>query len=248
MTSAAEPTTFVGEVSRPIQKLGAEFYFVEPTLAHGKSIGLGGLRFYFMGRGGALGDVNWQTVHSAFGYFNPTVVEHMWTTSLERIRPTVAAHEYALCSQEFGRTHFSDLPDLDGFCAAAESVIAAVNPAGLALFAGMLATPLASDPAARAYQLVTMLREHRGSAHLLAIIAVGLSPRAAHAIKRPNELELFGWTPEDIPELTEQDKARHSEAEQITDALVGPAFDQLDESARNSLRNGLASMRAALQI
>ncbi len=246
MSSSAAHTPFVTEVSQPIQKLGAEFYFVEPTLAHGRSIGLGGLRFYFMGRGGALGDVNWQTINSAFGYFNPAVVEHMWTTSLERIQPTVAAREYALCSQEFGRTHFSDLPDLDGFCAAAESVVAAVNPAGLALFAGMLATPLASDPAARAYQLVTMLREHRGSAHLLAVISVGLSPRAAHAIKRPNDLELFGWTPEDIPELTDDERAALVEAERITDALVGPAFEQLDESARSSLRNGLTGMRAAL--
>lgn len=66
--------TLVTEVSRPIQKLGAAFYFDSQTLARGKTLGLRARRFYFLGRGGALGDIDWPMMASAFGYFNPELV------------------------------------------------------------------------------------------------------------------------------------------------------------------------------
>lgn len=246
MATRTSTETFVADIALPIQKLGAAFYFDEMTVAHGKTLGLGGRRFYFIGRGGSLGDVEWQMVSSAFGYFNPALVEHIWTTSVEKIQPSAAAREYVQCSQDFGRAHFSNVPGLDAFCAAAESVLAAIDPAGLTLYAGMLSAPLASDAPARAYQLVPLLREHRGSAHLLAVISVGLSPRVAHAIRRPNDLELFGWTADDLPPITDEDRALLDEAERITDALVGAAFGHLSDAERTALTTGLAGMRAVL--
>lgn len=238
--------SFAAEVSPAINSLGNAFYFAPATLARGKELTLGGRRFYFVGRGGTLGDVEWPVVASAFGYFNPAVVQQIWTTSQERVQPKEIGRAYVACSQDFGRAHFTDVPGLDEFCAAAESVIAEIDPAGLTLFAGLSAAPLAPDAPARAYQLVTLLREHRGSAHLLAVVAVGLEPRVAHAIRRPNDLELFGWTPEDIPPFGDAERQLLDEAEAITDRLVEPAFHVLDEAGQAAIRAGLSGMRAAL--
>lgn len=40
-----------------IGTIGAAFYFHPDTLARGKAAGLDGFRFYILGRGGVLGDV-----------------------------------------------------------------------------------------------------------------------------------------------------------------------------------------------
>lgn len=239
--------TFASDVSPAINKLGNAFYFDPATLARGKELGLGGRRFYFVGRGGMLGDVDWPMVASAFGYFNPVVVEQIWTSSQERVQPKEIGRVYVECSQEFGRAHFADVPGLEAFCAATEAVLSAIDPAGLALYAGLSAAPLASDAPARAYQLVTLLREHRGSVHLLAVVSVGLSPRVAHAIRRPDDLEMFGWTPADIPPIGDAERDLLAEAEAITDRIVEAAFDSLDEDARAALVTGLSGMRAALR-
>lgn len=238
--------SFAAEVSPAINSLGNAFYFAPATLARGKELTLGGLRFYFVGRGGTLGDVEWPVVASAFGYFNPAVVQQIWTTSQERVQPKEIGRAYVECSQEFGRAHFADVPGLDEFCAAAEAVIAAIDPAGLTLFAALSAAPLAPDAPARAYQLVTLLREHRGSVHLLAVVSVGLEPRVAHAIRRPNDLELFGWTPEDIPPFGDAERQLLDEAEAITDRLVEQAFSVLDDAGQAAIRAGLSGMSAAL--
>ena len=56
----------------------AVFYFAPSTVAVGKEHGLDGFRFYFLGRGGVLGDVESQVVASAFGYFEPGLGDKMW--------------------------------------------------------------------------------------------------------------------------------------------------------------------------
>lgn len=244
--ASLDDSTFAAEVSPAINQLGNAFYFAPATLARGKELTLGGLRFYFVGRGGMLGDVEWPLVASAFGYFNPAVVEQIWTTSQERVQPKEIGRAYVECSREFGRTHFANVSGLEEFCAAAESIVAGIDPAGLPLFAALLAMPLPADDPARAYQLVTLLREHRGSVHLLTVVSVGLEPRVAHAIRRPDDLELFGWTPEDFPAISDEDRRLWDDVEAITDRLVGRAFSVLDDTGRAALRLGLAGMQAAL--
>ena len=55
-----------------------------------------------------------------------------------------------------------------------------------AVFLGLDPGPeIAADVAGRAMQLLTVLREFRGSAHLLAVRAAGLDAKTAHFIRRP---------------------------------------------------------------
>jgi len=231
-------TTAIGELG------GAPWYFAPGTLATGKEHNLDGFRFYFLGRGGVLGDVESEVVASAFGYFNPALVEKLWSTAKERMAPRDAARLYLSCCHDFARATLSGVDGLDDYCAAAEQVNDAIDPAGLALYAGIDAEPLPDDAPARALHLTAVLREARGSTHLLAIVASGLAPRTAHAIKRPTEGKEFGW--DDTPEPSADELARWQQAEEMTDRLLAPAFGVLDDAGQAALLQGLRGMKAAL--
>ena len=229
-----------------IRDLGWAHYFAPETMERAKELGLDGFRFYFLGRGGVLGDADGAVVASAFGFFEPSLLTSMWDSACEVLAPREAGREYFACAAAFGRAHLADLAGLDGFCAALEAVDAAADPVGLALYAGASAEPRADDLPARAMQLVSVLRELRGCAHLVALRSVGLSARVAHAINRPNDQEMFGWSADRVPAVTDADRERLAEAEVVTDRIVAPAYDVLDDTGRAALLDGLAAMESAI--
>ena len=51
------PLEIVQQTSPTINQAGNRFYFDADTMAKGQELGLDGFRFYFLGRGGVLGDV-----------------------------------------------------------------------------------------------------------------------------------------------------------------------------------------------
>lgn len=229
-----------------IGTIGSAFYFTPETLARGKELGLDGFRFYFLGRGGVLGDVESRVVTSAFGYFEASLVEQMWDSARAVMAPRDAGRAYLECCREFGRSHFGDVAGLDAFCDAASAVNDAADPAGLALYAGLSAEPLPDDPCGRAMQLVATLRELRGSAHLVALLASGLAPVTAHRIHRPDMVGTFGWDEETLPKLTDKDRGLLQAADALTDRLVGPAYAVLDDAQRRALVGGLEHLGSAL--
>ena len=236
----------IDATSPTIGKAGAAFYFHPDTLARGKELGLDGFRFYMLGRGGVLGDVESDVVASAFGYFHRALVARIWTTAKERYPPREAAREYLACCAHFGRSKLADVEGLSAFCEAAEAIIAAMNPAGLSLYAGIAAEPRAEDVPGRAMQWVAVLRKLRGSVHLLAVVASGVAPEVAHAMKRPNDVATFGWDP--APEVTDADRANLDAAEALTDRLLIKAYEALDDGARASFLAGTKAIGAALGI
>jgi hypothetical protein len=236
----------ISATSPTIGKAGAAFYFHPSTLARGKEINLDGFRFYMLGRGGVLGDVESDVVASAFGYFHRALVARIWTTARERFQPRQAARIYLQCCADMGRTALSAVPGLGEFCAAAETVIAAADPAALSLYAGIAAEPRVDDLPGRALQLVAVLRELRGSTHLLAVVASGVAPAVAHAIKRPNDVKAFGWDP--APAYTEADRAKLAAAEALTDQLLLRPYDVLDGAASAAFLAGTRAIGAALGV
>jgi len=229
-----------------VSTLGSSFYFDPETLERGKALGLDGFRFYFIGRGGVLGDVEAPVVASAFGYFEPGLLKKMWDSARRLVSPRDAGRAHLECAQQYGRSHFSGIAELGAFCAAAEAIVAAADPAGMSLFAGYSAEPLPEDLPARAMQLVAVLRELRGSAHLLAVVASGLSPKAAHYLRRPADFALFGWSEEDVPEVTDEDRLAYASAESLTDRLLLPAYGVLDGEGQGALEAGIDRMQAAV--
>src|SRR5471032_96904 len=105
------PAETIADACPKIRDLGWAFYFAPGTLAKGNELGLDGLRFYVIGRGGVLGDVESSVISSAFGYFEPTLVEKMWTSAREKVAPRVAGRAYMECGAAFGRDRLSGVAD-----------------------------------------------------------------------------------------------------------------------------------------
>ncbi|MDP2288833.1 MAG: hypothetical protein Q8M73_09765 [Actinomycetota bacterium] len=236
----------VNAASPIIGQLGGTYFFTQSTLARGKELGLDGMRFYFLGRGAPLGDVEWPVVVSAFGFFTPQLVDKFWNSARLTLSAKDAAPIYRECSAVFGRENFSSVEGLAEFCAAAELIVNSAEPAGLPLFAGQLSLPLAEDLPGRASQLVTILREHRGSAHVASVIAVGLEPRISAALGPEASWKFHGWTLDDGPEPTDVDRHRRIEAEGLTDRIVNKAFAVLTEEEGQHLIHGLRGLKAAM--
>ena len=234
----------IATVCPKIGALGSAFYFIPETLGKGKELGLDGFRFYLLGRGGVLGDVEPAVITSAFGYFNGPLIDKLWNDARTKVAPREAGRVYMGCAHAFGRAKFSSVTGLAEFCSAAEKVIAAAHPAGLAMFAGISSEPLVEDLPARAMQLIAVLREFRGSAHLVAVLASGLEPRVAHLMRRPEMAKAFGY-PDEPFEPTDADRAKQSAADALTDQLVTPAYSALDSAGAAALVAGVEACEAA---
>lgn len=238
------PEEVISAIAAPTGDIGSSFYFHPDTLARGKELGLDGMRFYLLGRGGVLGDAESEVVASAFGYFSPALVAKLWSTAKETLDPREAGRIYHECCANIGRQKFADVDGLEAYCEAADAVIAAAHPAGLALFAGIAAEPRVEDLPGRAMQCAAVLRELRGSAHLLAVLASGLAPSVAHAVKRPDMVAAFGYDP--APETSDDDLAKLDAAEALTDQLLVHAFQGLTDEQAKALVDGTNAMAAAI--
>jgi hypothetical protein len=234
----------VGEASSLIWHSGGMYYFAEESLARAVELGITPSEFYFLGRGGALGDVDAAVADSALGYFAPTVVQRHWRAPVGR-SPRDITLEYLECCRSFGRHHLTG-DWLPAFCTSASDVYTAASAPALPLFAGFKSLPLPEDPAARAMQLVVGLREYRGGMHLLAVVASGLSPMVAHWLSTPWAWENFGYAKGDAPDVGDVDRERLSAAVELTDRLVAPAFSVLDDNGARALLAGLNEMKSQL--
>lgn len=122
----------------------------------------------------------------------------------------------------------------------------AADPVGLALYSGYRAKPLVEDLPGRAMQLVTVLREFRGGAHLIAVRGCGLNAKTAHFMRRPNDMGTFGWSDDDSPEIGDNEREKLAAADRLTDRLVAPAYGAVDDPAQKAILAGLDQMEAAL--
>ena len=238
--------TLIQEASPIINRIGGAFYFTPESLGRGRELGLNGLQFYFIGRGGVLGDVESPVVVSAFGYFSPTMVHKFWNSAKAIIAPREGGRVFMECSREFGRLHLSEVDGLEEFCAAAEQIITAIDPIGLPLYAAVSCEPFAEDLPARAMQYLTILREHRGSAHLLAIVAAGLDPRVADVIQGSENYKIHGWSQDELPVPTQKDQDLMYQAHQLTNQLVSTPFSVLDEANQQAFISGLRAIALAV--
>jgi hypothetical protein len=220
----------VQAVSGPINELGAGFYFTPETLQRGKDLGMkNGYCWYVIGRGGVLGDVDAEVVGSAFAYFEPKLMHKLWEQGRAAMGAREASRQYAECCRVWGRSAFAGVKEANVLADLAAKVIDRTSSAGMALFAGWKAEQLGEtdDPAGRAAMAFNVLRELRGCANIVAILAVGLTPQEAHFTARGlNDFKLFGYTEDQAPKAR---KALHAKAERITDQIEARAYEVLTD-------------------
>lgn len=216
--------------------------------AAGKDGGYRGWALYMGGRAGVLGPAPTEVVTAALGFFEPGMVRTNWEAA-RGVRPLAeTVQRYVEVCHLWGRNRFGGLDGVERLADLLEAVAARVEPAGLPLFAAWHAVPLPDDAPARAIQLLHVLREHRGGAHLMAVRAVGLSPLEAvlaGKVGAPNAA-FFGW-PEPYPEIDDAMRSRRIEAEQLTTEMVAPVYAGLTESETGDLVGllGAAEKRVA---
>lgn len=229
-----------------INDLGAAFYFTPETLGVGKAMGLGGMEFYVQGRAGQMGNTEPEAVAAAFGYFKPALLKSVLDSANAKSDPRVTGTAFMNACATMSRAKLSGITHLDALVAVLEKVNNAADPDGLALYAAINTEKLADDAAGRLLQLIAILREYRGSAHLVALRAAGVDSRTAHFMKRPDMWKQFGYTEEEAPEITDAVKAARAEAENITDRIVESAYAVLSDTERAVLVEGLHAVKAAL--
>lgn len=240
------PQEIINATKDQVGAIGAASYFHPDTLARGKELGLDGFRFYVLGRGGVLGNVEPPVISSAFGYFAPAVIDKIWNSARAKLEPRQAATAYLECAHQLGRAQLGQVEGLQGFCDAAEAVIAATHPAGLALFAGFLGEPLPEDLPGRAMHLAVVVRELRGSVHLVAVRANEVDPAVAHAIRRPEMVATFGY--QEAPPITDEDRAKLAAADELTDRLLVPSYQPLTDAQGEAFVAGVRALAAALGV
>ncbi|NNC81877.1 MAG: hypothetical protein HKN94_17175 [Acidimicrobiales bacterium] len=240
------PEELCTTTAAPIGTIGAHFYFQPETLAAGKEIGLDGFRFYILGRGGVMGDVDNAVVQSAFGYFDPALIERMWDSARERVPAREAAAAYLEASYTVARSTVAASPTLEAFVDAAAKVVANVDRSGLPLFAGYASMPVPDDTVAAAYHYAVLLRELRGSVHLASVAAAGLHSRVAHQMRRPDMVEFFGWTEE--LDVVDEHHDRRARADEMTDDAMTQIYSVLSADEAAAFAVGVEEMAQALEV
>ena len=215
----------------------AGFQFMADPLTReaGKAVGLRGRPLYYLGRGGALGDVPAEVVTSVFAFFPPEVVAEHWNAAREVMSPADGVRLYAEQCCEWGRRNLADRPDAERVLALLERVVDGADASGLPLFAAWRMLPRPDDVPGRLGLVLNLLREHRGGAHVCAVAAVGLRPVEATIAGSYGEAgaKFAGW-PEPWPD-PEPFRARWRQAEELTSAAAARPYEALSEDARAEL-------------
>lgn len=203
---------------------------------------------YVAGRGGVLGEADGGTVGAVFAVFEPTSLAALWDEGRAVHGAAGAAQRYWEQVAEFGRKFLTGAAGLDRIAGLGEKLIAATPAAGLPLYAGWRAMPLADDAPARALQVMFVLRELRAGVHFNALTISGISPIEAHMLnKGPEYAAMFGW-PEPYADGADK-KDRYAEVERATNRrlteLFAAAFGRTEaqELARLST-DALTSLKA----
>ena len=84
----------------------------------------------------------------------------------------------------------------------------------------------------------------RGSVHLAALAASGLSPEMAHRVRRPDDVAMFGWS--EGAEVTDDHQGRWQAAETLTDEMLVAAWSCLTEAEGQTIIDTVSAMQAVL--
>ena len=205
---------------------------------------------YVAGRGGVLGEATGTTVASLFAIFEPVMLAALWDEGVAVCGAAGAAEVYWSQMAEFGRKYLTGAVGLARFAEVGEKVITATSPTSLPLFAGWREMPLFDDTAARAMQVMHVLRELRGDVHFSALALSGITPVEAHMLGHDaTYTRMFGWS-EPFADGAGKE-ARYAEVDERTNGRMTEIFeaalsgDEISELARLSV-GALEHLKAAV--
>lgn len=225
---------------------------------------------YFASRSAPLGRVPAEVVDALFYNFTPGEVAACIPSAWE-----VATPEAVLAARQHGcvaalRRILGDLADSPVIARSAELFTrAAFNAptAGRILFAGLRSLAVPEEPLARLWHAATLLREHRGDGHTIALAAAGINGQESHVLlalywgMKPRAFGRLDPLTDDQLEavvdglrrrglvdatdsFTPAGRKLRTEIEELTDTLAAPAYSCLEPYEVDELLTGLAPVVA----
>ncbi len=261
------------------EPLHAVTYFADECIEEYASAGLKGFWMgYFAGRASAMGAVTPAVVDATFFSFNPDRVK--------RALPDAwgfAAPDRVLVARLAGVDRFLrkvlgldgnggaviGAADLARAAALARSAVEDLAIEGRPLAAANAALSWPDEPHLALWQAATVLREHRGDGHVVALVAAGLDGRqalvtmaATGAVPKEmlqaargwdddawdvsaRELMERGWLHEDGTQ-TKSGAIERQEIEDLTDSLAAQPWERLGDDNAASLRAVLTPLARAI--
>jgi hypothetical protein len=228
---------------------------------------------YFAGRAAPLGLAPAEVVHAVFYNFaDGEVARHIpWVWGKTTPQEAIAVRERG--STTALRQMIGELADSPGLVRVADLATRAAVGApteGRALYAGLRALDVPGEPVARLWHAATLLREHRGGGHNVALVAHGIGGTEAHvllALSLGMRAEEFGRI-RHLPTaqlaavadglrgrglvdaaggLTDAGRETRERIEALTDELAAPAYAVLSADELDELIAGLDPIAAAVQ-
>jgi hypothetical protein len=220
---------------------------------------------YFAARSAPLGRVPAEVVDALFYNFAPGEVAACIPSAWD-----IATPEAVLAARQQGcvaalRRILGDLADTPAVARAADLAIRVATSApteGRILYAALRSLPVSDEPVAKLWHAATLLREHRGDGHLVALVSAGIDGQEAHVIHaisqgmKPEEYgRLNPLTPSQLAAVVDGLRARglvdasgaftaagretKDRIESITDALAAPAYAVLEPAEVDQLTTDL---------
>jgi hypothetical protein len=227
---------------------------------------------YFAGRAAPLGDAPAEVVDAVFYNFAPGEVARHIPRVWSLMTPAQALETRERGSADALRHGLGDFVGSPGVVRAGELAVRAGSRApteGRALYAGLRAVAVPEEPVARLWHGATLLREHRGDGHNIALAAHGIGRTEAHvllALSLDMRAEDFGRVSH-LPgeqlaavvdglrerglvtaegRFTDAGRERKASIEALTDELAAPAYDALSPAELDELVAALEPLSAAV--
>lgn len=152
-------------------------YFASQATDRFAALGLAGRQQYFAGRGAAMGPVGPEIIEATFYNFDPIVVRAAIPSAWQVATPAdvQAARFHAAADVLASACGDVEPAQLERAIALATAMVAGVGDEGKPLAAGNRSITLPEAPMLHLWQLVTIIREWRGDAHVAALAAADVS-------------------------------------------------------------------------
>lgn len=161
---------------RRLEPVHGFIYFAPEAAQAYAELGLDGRDGYFASRAAAMGAVGPEVVVATFFNFKPELVHAALPAAWETTTPAAVLDARLAAADAALRRMLGDDVDHPDLAAAAElarTAALAGNPCGRPIFAAHAGLPWPTAPHLVLFHAVTLLREHRGDAHVAALTLEG---------------------------------------------------------------------------
>lgn len=173
-----------GQVARSLDLVHSMIYFAPEANAAYAAVGIeSGRMGYFASRAAPMGAVGPGVVTATFYNFNPALVARAVPQAWELVTPTALIQARFQAAEAALRRLLGPLADAEEIGEAAELAAVAARSiqeradqiVGRPLFGGHCDVTWPITPLGKLWHATSLLREHRGDGHIIALMAAGLS-------------------------------------------------------------------------